>query len=160
MNLYQLNDAISQIQNAASDGASPDEVREALEAVEMDFKDKAVQVGYFVRNLTGDHDAIDAEIKRLTERKRSVSAHIDRLKDYLADNLADIKKASDGVLTVSYTSPKPKLDIEDESLIPVDWIKFKTSSAPDKTAILNALKDGQEIEGCKIGQSKPSVTIK
>lgn len=160
MNLYQLNDMFAQIEEAADNGASPDDVRAALESIEVDFKDKAVQVAYFVKNLTGHYDSIDAEIKRLTEVKRIKAAHIERLKAYLADNMTEIKKASDGVVTVSYVKPKPKLDIDDESAIPPEWLDFKTVVSPKKPEILAALKSGSEILGCSIGESKASVMIK
>lgn len=162
MNLYQLHDCMKQAENAMNDGATPEEVTQALDALEIDFKQKCVQVAYFMRNLEGDIEKCKAEEARIADRRKAMQAHHDRLKDYLADGMrtAEITKADDGVIGVSYGKPKPMLVIESEESIPDDYRTIKVTSAIDKKALLSAMKDGAEVEGAHIGESKPSITIK
>ena len=50
-------------------------------------------------------------------------------------------------------------EIEDESLIPKEYLVTKTEVKPDKTAIKKAIKDGKEVAGARI-VSVPHINIK
>ncbi|MDF1830644.1 siphovirus Gp157 family protein [Cycloclasticus pugetii] len=162
MNLYQLNDCMKQAEDALNDGATPEEVAEVIAAIEMDFKQKAVNIAYFMRNLSGFVESVKSEEVRLSTRRKQYEAHIDRMKNYLSDGMKEsgITKADDGVISVSYGKPKPLLVIDDESCIPEKYLAIKVISSVDKKALLNDLKIGEEVKGASIGESKPSITIK
>lgn len=165
MNLYELNDAINQVQCAADDGASPDDIKAAIESIEMDFKEKAQNVAYFIKNLTAKIDLIKSEETRLSERRKSVEVQAARLKEYLIENMraAELTTVDDGVLRATVIKPKPVLVVTDESEIPHDYINIKTSTAVDKKALLAAVKElseGEKIPGAELGESKPGLTIK
>ena len=162
MNLYQLHDMMKQAEDALNDGHSPDDVAATIEALDIDFKQKCVQVAYFMRNLESDIKAIKAEEDRLSSRRNITQKHYDRLKEYLADAMvsAGENKASDGVIGVTIGKPKPILVINDDSSIPDSYRKIKVSTSVDKTALLNALKDGADVDGAEIGEGKHSVSIK
>lgn len=162
MNLYQLNDCMKQAEDALESGASPDDVADALDALEIDFKQKCVQIAYLMRNLNADIEAIKSEELRLASRRKSAEAHHDRLKQYLADGmrLAGLPKADDGIISVSCGKPRPVLLLEDEALIPDDYRVIKTESSIDKKTLLDALKAGAAVPGATIGESKQSITIK
>lgn len=165
MNLYQLNDAIQQVQDASDEGASTDEVVAALESIEMDFKEKAQNVAYMIRNLTSNAEMIKAEECRLALRRKATENHAARLKEYLVENMraAEIDSVDDGKLKASVVKPKPMLVVTKEDSIPVEYLSIKTSTAVDKKALLAALKElpeGETIPGAEIGESKPGLTIK
>lgn len=162
MNLYQLSDCMKQAEDALNDGATPEEVAEAIAAIELDFKQKAVNIAYFMRNLSGFIDSVKAEEARLSAKRKQYEAHIDRLKQYLSEGMksSEITKADDGVISVSYGKPKPLLVISDESCIPEKYLSIKVSSSVDKKALLSDLKNGEQVEGASVGESKPSITIK
>lgn len=165
MNLYQLNEAIQQVQDAANDGASPEEVKVALESIEMDFKDKAQNVAYMLRNLTSNIESIKSEEARLAERRKAAEAQASKLKEYLIENMraANIDSVDDGKLRASVVKPKPMLVVTEEDSIPVEYLSIKTSTSVDKKALLAALKElpeGETIPGAVIGESKPGLTIK
>ncbi len=162
MNLYQLNDCMKQAEEALDSGASPDEVSDVIDSLEIDIQQKCVQVAYFMRNLNSDIEAIKAEETRLAERRKVNEAHYDRLKQYLADGMkiSGLTKAGDGVISVSYGKPKPILVLSNEDAVPDDFLVIKTSVSIDKKNLLDALKAGEEVPGATIGESKPSITIK
>lgn len=162
MNLYQLHDCMKQAEDALSDGASPEDVAQVIDALEIDFRQKCVQIAYFIKNLEGDIDKCKAEELRIADRRKSMQAHYDRLKEYLAEGMikAGIGKADDGVIGVSCGKPRPMLVIDDEESVPDDYRTIKVSAVIDKKMLLSAIKDGAEVEGAHIGESKPSITIK
>lgn len=165
MNLYQLNDALQQIQDAANDGAAPDDIKAALESVEMDFKEKAQNVAYMIRNLLSNVEAIKAEESRLAERRKATERQAEKLKEYMIENMraANLDKVDDGKLRASVVKPKPMVIITSEDDVPLDYVNIKTSTAVDKKALLAALKElpeGETIPGAEIGESKPGLTIK
>lgn len=162
MNLYQLNDCMKQAEDALNDGATPEDVAAAIDAIEVDFKQKCVQVAYFMRNLEGDIEKCKAEEARIADRRKAMQAHHERMKEYLADGMmkAAISKADDGIIGVTCGKPKPMLVIDDEDLIADEYRRIKVASSIDKEALLNAMKEGAEVSGAHIGESKPSITIK
>ena len=62
-------------------------------------------------------------------------------------------KAKTKLFTVSYR-PSTAVEVLDESLIPKEFIKIKTTTAPDKAAIKKILDNGGTVEGCKLLKNK------
>ena len=89
MNLYQLADCMKSVEDELDNGASPEEVAAALESIEADIKTKCVQVAYFIRNLSADVESLKAEEARLSKRRKEAENHVERLKQYLADGMAE-----------------------------------------------------------------------
>ncbi len=162
MNLYQLADCMKSVEDEINNGASPEEVAAALESIEADIKTKCVQVAYFIRNLSADVESLKAEEARLSKRRKEAENHVERLKQYLADGMAEnsLTKTGDGIISVTRGKPKPALIIDSEDDIPDQYRKIKTESSFDRKALLDDLKAGQEIPGASVGESKPSITIK
>ena len=162
MNLYQLADCMKSVEDAVNDGASPEEVAAALASIEEDIKTKCVQVAYFIRNLSADAEALKSEEARLSARRKETENHIERLKKYLADGMSEnnLSKAGDGIINVTRGKPRPILVIDSEIDIPDDYRRIKTETSIDKKSLLADLKEGKEIQGASVGESKPSITIK
>lgn len=162
MNLYELSEAMQQVQEAAENGADEDAVAEALEQLQGEFKDKAQGVAYVIRNLSAGLPVIDDEIKRLQGRKSSLAKKIDRLKQYLIENMRaeGLTTVDDGVLRATVSKPRHVAVIEDDLEIPDSYMKIKTDVAIDKKRLLEDLESGQQIPGAKLGESKPGLTIK
>lgn len=162
MNLYQLAGCMKSVEDEINNGASPEEVAAALESIEADIKTKCVQVAYFIRNLSADVESLKAEEARLSKRRKEAENHIERLKQYLADGMAEnsLTTTGDGIISVTRGKPKPALIIDSEDDIPDQYRKIKTESSFDRKALLDDLKAGQEIPGASVGESKPSITIK
>lgn len=162
MNLYELSDAMRQVQEAAESGADDDSVAQALEQLQGEFKEKAQGVAYVIRNLGATYNAIDDEIKRLQARKSSLFSRIDRLKQYLIENMRSegMTSIDDGILRATVSKPRPVAVIEDDFMIPDSYMKIKTDVLIDKKQLFDDLKSGKEVPGAKLGESKPSLTIK
>ena len=52
------------------------------------------------------------------------------------------------------------VSIDDEESIPDEYMTVTVTTKPDKKAILDALKDGEIIEGVSLTESKSTLRIK
>ncbi|MEO9497675.1 MAG: siphovirus Gp157 family protein [Vibrio splendidus] len=160
MKLYELTEAVDKLH----DDESIDEqtLKDTLESIEGDISDKGVSIVKLSNAWESDIDAIDAEIKRLQLRKKSLKSRSDSLRDYLKYNMqrSGISKIECSLFTITLKKGRSVVSIADESLIPDDYVNVKTTVSPDKVAILKALKEGEEIEGAELSEGQPSLVIK
>ena len=115
-------------------------------------------------------EALEEEAKKLKARADAVKNKAERLKEYLSMNLRedeikkdpekdpkDIKFNTTKVAISFRTSTKTI--IEDESKIPVAFMKEKITTEPDKTAIKEAIENGNVVEGAFL-QTNYNIQIK
>ena len=111
------------------------------------------------QGLVHESTAYDDEIKRLTERKRSLVNKAEKLKEYAINMMQAVdKKNHKGLFQVSIGKPSKVVGIEDLSLLPQEFLVVKYE--PNKTAIKEAINSGKEVTGAMIIDGKPRVTIK
>lgn len=119
---------------------------ERLENLFMERNQKIENVALWIKNLQSDVLAFEAEKKAFEKRKKDAENKIEGLKKWLAMALQG-DKFSTGKCAVSFRRSE-QVDIPDESLVPKEFMKEKIKYEPDRTAIKNAIKAGQEISGC------------
>jgi hypothetical protein len=56
--------------------------------------------------------------------------------------------------------PSKTVVVDDEDLVPDDYMSVKVVTAPDKKAIAAALKEGEEIPGCRLAEGQAGIIIK
>lgn len=149
MKLYELTEAYKNIYDLEDDSLT-----ETLDTIQGAIEEKAVNMAYVIKNIDGDIDAIDKEINRLQERKKSAKNKQTRLKNYLKDSMEQIgmEKLSTPIFNFNIQKNPPALIVEDESKI--DDKYFIVEKTLDKKAIKEAIKQGAEIEGVSLKQSE------
>jgi predicted transcriptional regulator len=159
MTLYEINaeiaDAIESMFDSVNEetgeiDAGTVERLQELKALQAEKRDGC---GAFLKNEIAELNAIKDEIEKLTARKKIKENRIERLKKYLADDLA---------AEISETNKNPKfessrvslslrssesVEIMDDLAIPAEFMKIKTTTEPDKTAIKKAIKAGESVSG-------------
>lgn len=162
MQLYNIAENYTQLMEMAENGANPDELVDALNDVQDAAEEKLNHILFVIRNMSASIDAIKAEENRLKERRVAIEKQQDSMKQYMIENMAklDIKRVDNGVLKASYVKPKPMLNVLDDMEVPDNYKKIETKVSLDKRQLLADLKDGQEIEGVELSQSKASLLIK
>lgn len=130
---------------------------EAIKAVEMETKDKAIAYVAVIKNLAGEAAAVDAEIRRLRQR----ADIIDRNKQSLTKALLfgmqalGIEEISNGVHKVRRQTSPLRIDITNEEKIPTEFKTEVVSVKIDKKAIADAIKrDGVIPEGVEAHQDE------
>ena len=152
--LYELTHQYKQLQDMADD-LDPLTLQDTLEAIEESIEDKAENTAKLIRSWEAEAKAIKEEEKRLADRRKALENRISNTKAYLFEQMeiAGLDKVKRPTLTVSIANNPPSVEVIDPDLIPS---LFMIDQEPkiDKKAILEALKNGSEIDGCALKQDK------
>ncbi len=142
------------------DGVVDVQIMNALTVAKGTFEEKATSVATVCRMLENDEEQIDNEIKRLTAIKKRIGNEKNRIKQYLSESCQ--KTGIDSIkglyANISFRQSEETV-IDDESLIPDEFLIAKTTITPDKTKIKASIKAGQVVPGAHI-ESKKNIQIK
>ena len=135
------------------DGEFTSELENALVINQNELQEKAVNYGYVIKESENSISLIDAEIKRLQDLKKVQSNKIDRLKETVlnAMNIYGIEKINSPFLNISIRKSE---SVEVTEGLPMEYMIEKTTYAPDKTRIKNAIKSGENIIGATIKENQ------
>ncbi len=159
MKLYDLSIDIRQLDNIDD----PEQLKAEAEKLVGDFKQKAISLAKYCKELEADQVAIDAEIKRLTDLKRTKVNKTEFFKQYLFENMiaTGIEKIDDTIIKLSIrTNPPSCGEIPDVMALPEQYRKLIPESwVADKTAILKQFNATGEMI-CQIITDKKRLEIK
>lgn len=126
-----------------------------LESVQIASEEKIIATAMYIRRLDALNKATRETIQDLQERVRADSKRIEALKWLMT-------KAMDSLQYTEVKSPEVTLrfrksssvEITDSESLPEQFLRTKTVVEPDKTAIKNALKAGEKIQGAQLVESR------
>lgn len=126
-----------------------------LESVQIASEEKIIATAMYIRRLDALNKATKETIQDLQERVRADSKRIEALKWLMM-------KAMDSLQYTEVKSPEVTLrfrksssvEITDSESLPKQFLRTKTVVEPDKTAIKNALKAGEKIQGAQLVESR------
>lgn len=148
MNLFNIKQEYINLVNTIIDnnGELSPELSQALAINETELKEKAINYGYVIRSFEYENDIIDAEIKRLKALKEQKEKAIQKLKDAVSDamNLYGIEKVESPALKLSFRKSE---SVEISENLDKRFMIEKVTLQPDKVAIKEAIKKGEQIEG-------------
>ena len=161
MKLWEISklmntDRLFKVSDDASVDTETGEVfdKEYLDNLPMEQEEKSRNVGLVIKNMSNDVEQIDREIKRLTAMKKSTQSKIESLKSYILAFGCPVK---DVAVTIRFSKGRESVEVEKGVDLPESFRKYTWT--PNKAAIGEALKEGQEIAGCRLVR-KPSVSVK
>lgn len=155
--LYEIDRDIAELLNDAElteDGEWILDV-DALQALTMEREQKLTGVALYVKNVVAEAEMVKAEKKALADRQSALERKAERLKEWLQSALAG-QKLSDPRVNISYRKVQ-RVEVSSVAGIPEAYLRVKVE--PDKTALKNALKKGEVIEGASLVDDI-SMTIK
>lgn len=142
MKLYQLTESYNNLWELVNDETMDLSVIEsAIQQIESAIEVKCENSAIIMKGLESEIDAIDAEIKRLSEMKNSRKGKRDWLKGYMQGEMekAGIDKVKAGMFTVALQNNPPSVEITGE--VPAEFVTIiPTSYQPDKKRIAEYLK--------------------
>lgn len=159
--LRELTAELAGINQLARDPEIPFEaIADTIEGLEGMFNDKAIKVVHVIANNESDIAEIDAEIARLSARKKVMSNARERLIDYLRYNMeaTGIKKIDSPLFSITLVAGRESVLVDDLDALPGDY--KRVTVAPDKVLIGKALKDGYDVPGASLQVGQSSVRIK
>lgn len=150
--LYELQEAY---QNILDLDLTEEELKDALLALKGSIKEKANSIGQVLNTFAAEAAVYDAEIKRLKAKKDAAENKADRLKDYLSYTLKtmEIDKLECDLFKFSFKGSK-SLIVDDEKLIPEEFVTKQEVIKVDKKALKKAIDANGEIPGCHIHEKK------
>lgn len=155
--IYQIQNEFLLIQNQLieQDGEYTEDQINALAINETDLENKTVGYCFVIKDYEDDVNAIDNEMKRLTQKKKVLNNAIDTLKSTIlnAMNLYGKDEIKTAIVKVSFRNSE-SVEITNESQLDACFIVTKTVTSPDKKAIKDAIKSGEVVTGATISYNK------
>lgn len=138
---------------------------DTLESLQWPIEEKARAVAAVIGNMDEAADMVKAFATRKADEAKAMKARADRLRQYLLENMqacgiSEIK-ANDGSMTLRVKNNPPSVIIDDPGKVPSNLYVYPPAPAPypDKTAIKEKLKAGEEVEGAHL-ETKQRLEIK
>lgn len=145
-----------------------DALLDTLDAVDGEMEDKLANCGAFIKQLSAEADALDAEIKSLRQRSAAKKREIDSFKAYMMSCMesADVKKVDKPLAKLTIRQNAESVEVADEKNF-IEWAQSHDRddllrySMPDvnKTAVKDAIRSGADIPGAQLVRTK-SLIIK
>ena len=163
-NIYEITNDYLQIMAMLEDSdLDPQALADTMEGIEGEFEIKAENYAKVMKNLEGDILAIKTEIDRLTAKKKALENNIKNMKSTLQTAMETTGKTKFKTELFSFniqkSAPAVVIDLEDMSKLPSQFIKQRDIEA-DKTAIKEALKRGENLDGIAHFEQSESLRIK
>lgn len=163
MKLYELSAQFNEFLSLAEQEEFDQQtISDTLESLTLEIEDKGRNVAAYTQNLEASINAMKEAEKRMADRRKALERKAEWMKNYLRSNMerCGITKIECPEFKVTLGKPSQVCEVFSEEDLPEDYIVTKVTKSPDKKLIMQALKDGFDVPGAKIGEGKPRLTIK
>lgn len=159
LTLYQIAAEHRQMVDALMDTQDDMQViADTIEAESYPLEVKAQNVAYAVKTLEANAAAIKEAEKQMAERRKAMENRAARIREYLQTcmEVANVSKIECPHFAMSIKNNPPSVEVYESNLVPIDFMRFPEPppAVPDKKAIMEAIKAGQEVPGAHIVQGK------
>jgi hypothetical protein len=157
--LYVIAGEYAAIMNKLIDSEMPEDViNDTLESISGDMETKSTNVAMFVRNLESSAEQIKLAEKAMADRRKAIENKADSIRQYLKANMqrCGISKIECPHFALTIKKNPPSVIIDDATAIPAEFMVTPAPppAAPDKKAIGERLKNGDEVPGCRLEQGE------
>lgn len=156
MHLYELEKIYYDIVGSEI----PDEEKQkVLDITKKDIHKKGENIVKYIKNTEGEIDALDKEIKRLQQKKKTLQNSNKWYKNYLLETMQRLEtpKIDSTLFTIRVKKNRPKTIIKNEELVPEKY--WRIERKPDLKALSEARQNG-ELEGVVEFSQDESLYIK
>lgn len=157
----ELVEAYQRIEELKEVNAPADEVALAFQILDTyltESKEKRDKCGQFLEHLEGAEVLIEKEIDRLEKKRARVEGIRKGMNDYILAVMErnEVKKLEGKLFTFTAKQNPPSVEIIDELAIAPEYLvqPDPPPPRPDKNAIKEALKRGEDVQGAKLIQKK------
>ena len=164
LSLYNITNKFVELIDKAQEGELTEEEYNQLgEELAIELQNKSAGIIGYTQNEEALIEAIDMQIKRLTEFKKSKQNNLDKFKEYVKDNMnrLGISKIETELGILSIAKNPMSVEIENEDEIPSEYKQEVVTTKIDKTAIKEHFKQtGEIIPGARVVNDKTRLNIK
>lgn len=163
MKLYELTSDLLVLQEMLEETVDDQCLLDTLEGVQGEYEVKLESYCKVIKNLEADMEALKAEAKRLTDKRKVLENNVDRLKKAMFDSmkLTGTDKVKGQLFTVAIQKNGGKLPVivdVDTSELPDELVKITES--PDLEAIYEVLTTHGTSKYAHFGERGESLRIK
>lgn len=156
LKLYEIAQQYHELESL-SDPDIPDVViKDTLESLEGEITEKAISIAKFIRNVEVGAKDIEEAAEAMHMRAVRMKNMTERIKQYLMLNmdLAGIKKISCPFFEIRIQNNPEAVNIAEDAVVPDQYMITPPPPPPkpDKKALKEALKRGEQIDGCWLSQ--------
>jgi hypothetical protein len=148
--LYQIEQTyLTLVESLIENGGElTPELETELSINKEQLQNKGVCYGFIVKELEGNIDLIDLEIKRLHALKKPLVNSIDRLKNNLSQamQMFDVTELKTPLLKINFRKSE-SIEVTDIDLLDTDFVKTTIIKAADKIAIKESIKAEIPVRG-------------
>ena len=158
--IYDINKAFQSIVDMVADGElTQEDFQQALAELEQSKVEKCGNAICYLNMRKQAIEAMKAEEKRISTQRKMLEKGNKSLEEafaYVLKNMGDKEVITRyGVMKVRKNPPSVVID--DLSKVPTKFQHQKIEVTIDKTAIKNAIKAGEKVDGCHIEQTEKLV---
>ena len=160
LSLYEMSQEWENVFEMLLDPEIPEEaVFDTIEMIEADMDIKADGYAKIIKSMDGDAAQIDAEIKRLQERKTAVKNRQAALKQRLFDTMKATGRTNFKTALFSFDIQKNggAKPVELQGEVPAAWLK---PGAPDTAKIREYLEAGNSLPFATLGERGENLRIR
>lgn len=140
---------------------SEEELAKMIDEVAIELDTKIENIGCYIKNLNDEIEAFKREEDNLKKRRKTTENKIESLKRYLDGYLTAVYPNEDDRHKWKFKTPKVMLgyrksttvEVPDLEKLDKNYIKIKTETSADKTAIKEAIKNGEDVKGAYIKEN-------
>ncbi|MCG1042533.1 siphovirus Gp157 family protein [Mycetohabitans sp. B8] len=133
-------------------------VADTLESISGDLITKAQNVAFVIRNLEASAEQIQIAIGQMQARAQAYAKRAERIRAYLLQNMlmSGMQKLECPYFKLAVRANPAKVVIDDERQVPKAYMTDPPPppARPDKKLIVQAIKDGGNVPGCRIEHSQ------
>lgn len=154
MKLYELTENYNQVLELAEQ-LDAETLKDTLDSIDEAIEIKVENTAKVVRSLEGNVDAIDSEIKRLTAKKSTLNNNIKGIKTYMQESMEQVgkDKIKGQLFNIGIQNNPQSVKVLDEKKINMNYF-IEQPLQLDKKLLLADLKEGKEVEGAEIQQTR------
>jgi uncharacterized protein YktB (UPF0637 family) len=149
--LFNITAEALQLASALEEGEITPELETSLVINQEELQQKAINYAYVIKTVEYDISAIDEELKRLQAVKKAKNNVIDRMKESVVNAMGiyHMEKISSPTINLSLRRSE-SVEVDLTEALPDDFKITKTTVTPDKVAIKQAIKQGENITGATL----------
>lgn len=155
--LFQLNDDFKEL--SQRDDLDPTILKDTLDAIDDTRKEKLENLATWADQLQSELDFIEEKQRTWRDETAYRKHKLAWIKQYMTDVLDDagIKRFETENHLLSVRNFKAAVVVDKSDELPEAFVKTKTTTSPNKTAIYKALKAGQEVPGAHLKANRNTV---
>jgi hypothetical protein len=158
--LYVVTNKFIELFN--KDDLTEEEFKELGNELALELKNKGENIVKYNFVLESNKNVLKQEIERLNNMMKAISDKQSKLLELTKENMEklNLPKLETALGNLTIKKNPPSVNIIDEKIIPIEFIKEKITTSIDKTSLKKALKEGMNIEGAELVETNTRLEIK